>query len=694
MFELSVASKYLLPRWRQLSVSIISLISILVIALVVWLIVVFFSVTDGLEKTWTRKLTALTAPIRITPTDAYYRSYYYQVDTVSFASNYASKTIKEKLEASQTDPYDPTLDTEIPVFWSLPDKDPQDRLKDIVKLAYGAIHAIPDIRPQDFELTMSHIDLKLIRSVLPNQRFSTEATISYPAYVGNFQSDHPHLNDTLLPLRHQDVQNVLHLLNYQFDPSVEEPNPSQAPPLVFKQRLKTFFEGVNITSLSLPSQGWTLPLSFLKQETEWEAYAIHKNGHILRLIIPVTVGQKNAVQASLNQQHLDYLTGRLKIQKTGLTFTTVDNQTAITASIPLILMGSLNFPVEVIASSIEQAHRLEDVLFQGRFTIQGKTLTGLIPYRGLDIGAFTLLQETSPFWVYYESGRFILPHDAINGHAVLLPKSFKDAGVFVGDHGYLTYIMPTTSALLEQRLPIYVAGFYDPGIIPIGGKFILTDSDVLALIRPPQQEKGNTNGINVHFTDLERADQIKAELVQAFKKLGIERYWNIETYREYEFTKEIMQELHSQKSLFTLIAVVIIIVACSNIISMLIILVNDKKTEIGILRSMGASSTSIGLIFGIAGALIGIAGSVIGIIAAVATLHYLHFLMGLIGQWQGHAMFSSSFYGEKLPHELSYEALGFVIISTLLVSLLAGIVPAIKACLVRPSAILKATGEG
>src|SRR5690348_1278274 len=97
MFELSIAFKYLTPRWRQLSVSIISLISILVIALVVWLIVVFFSVTYGLEKSWINKLIALTAPIRITPTEAYYDSYYFQADAISSSSDFNYKTIGEKL---------------------------------------------------------------------------------------------------------------------------------------------------------------------------------------------------------------------------------------------------------------------------------------------------------------------------------------------------------------------------------------------------------------------------------------------------------------------------------------------------------------------------------------------------------------------------------------------------------------------
>jgi lipoprotein-releasing system permease protein len=59
MYELSIALKYLLPKKKQLSASIISLLSIAVIALVVWLIVVFFSVTHGLENRWVDRLKIL-----------------------------------------------------------------------------------------------------------------------------------------------------------------------------------------------------------------------------------------------------------------------------------------------------------------------------------------------------------------------------------------------------------------------------------------------------------------------------------------------------------------------------------------------------------------------------------------------------------------------------------------------------------
>jgi lipoprotein-releasing system permease protein len=164
----------------------------------------------------------------------------------------------------------------------------------------------------------------------------------------------------------------------------------------------------------------------------------------------------------------------------------------------------------------------------------------------------------------------------------------------------------------------------------------------------------------------------------------------VESYHEYPFTKDIIQQLQSEKNLFSLISLVIIIVACSNIISMLIILVNDKKLEIGILRSMGASSASIAAVFGICGIIMGTTGSLVGIIAAIATLKNVNELVAFLSHLQGHDLFNPIFYGNTLPTELSFDALLFVMITTAAISLLAGVVPAVKASLMRPSAILRA----
>ncbi|KIC76363.1 hypothetical protein DB41_GH00010 [Neochlamydia sp. TUME1] len=130
--------------------------------------------------------------------------------------------------------------------------------------------------------------------------------------------------------------------------------------------------------------------------------------------------------------------------------------------------------------------------------------------------------------------------------------------------------------------------------------------------------------------------------------------------------------------------------ACSNVISMLIILVNDKKLEIGILRSMGASSASIASIFGFCGMTMGLAGSVIGIGAALLTLRHLELLVTFLSRLQGHEAFNPLYYGDSLPNEVSMEALLYVISFTALISLFSGLVPAVKASLLRPSTILRA----
>jgi len=63
--------------------------------------------------------------------------------------------------------------------------------------------------------------------------------------------------------------------------------------------------------------------------------------------------------------------------------------------------------------------------------------------------------------------------------------------------------------------------------------------------------------------------------------------------------------------------------------------------------------------------------------------------VNMISWVQGYDMFNPVFYGDMLPTEMSFEALAFVLISTAFISLLAGVVPAVKASLMKPSAILR-----
>ncbi len=560
-FAFSVAFKYLIPRWRQLSVSVISVVSIFVVALVVWLVLVFLSVTNGIEKGWIEKLIAFNAPLQLTPTDAYYNSYYYQVDSISQASQYSHKSLGEKLASPVTDPYDPNSDVEVPTFWATTEGTPP---KDIVKETYAVITSLPDIskmaasdlRINDFEVAFSNMRLRLVRGAA--QTFITQAS-----YLTSLDALNPKLQSTLIPPTSKDLSNIL----------------TQAP-----------------------------------------------------------LSGKSAQEDAPNS----------------------DNRR----------------PQAVIDQGLQR--------FYSNVIDGAPTLT------------FSSPPDTPPLWSYVLSSpnnkkEIILPSDLGAGQGVLVAKNFKSHGVLVGDRGYLSYYAPTASSVQELRIPIYVAGFYDPGITPLGGRFVLVNKSITSLIRATVSDKDKTmgNGFQIWIDDFNQAENAKKLIEENLEKKGLASYWQVQTFREYEFSKDILQQLQSDKMLFVLIAIIIIIVACSNIISMLILLVNDKKMDIGILQSMGASPWNIGAIFGICGFTMGILSSALGTVAAIFTLHNLQSLVHFLSAIQGHDAFQASFYGDTLPNELSYGALGFVLITTIAFSVLAGLVPAIKASLMRPAAILR-----
>ena len=197
-FELSVALKYLIPKWRQLSVSIISLVSILVISLVVWLVIVFLSVTEGLEKKWIQELVALNAPLRMTPTEKYYNSYYYLVDAISYDSNYMTKSIGEKLASAKSDPYDLNFDRELPADFPQPELTAEGALIDPVKGAYSLANSLESkyegIRPSEYEVTFGNLNLGISQPGKEEKNILTQLS-----YIASYDPNNTNFQKLLIP---------------------------------------------------------------------------------------------------------------------------------------------------------------------------------------------------------------------------------------------------------------------------------------------------------------------------------------------------------------------------------------------------------------------------------------------------------------------------------------------------------------
>lgn len=657
-FELSVALKYLLPRARQLSVSIISLISVLVISLVVWLVIVFLSVTHGIEKKWLEELVTINAPLRMTPTEEYYKSYYYLSDTLSERSGYSSKSLGEKLHSPLTDSYDPSFDAEIPLHFPIADKNPDGSVKDLVKEGWEAISSLNSfkgMRAHEFEVTFGNLELDLFRS---EKGEIAKSFLTQLCYISSFDTQNKRLGNMILPPAAPDVNNLLFRLS-----TIDTPQAGVAQSTLF-----TSLENIALKPLH---EGTPLPTALYPNEGVFKAYGLMQGGKISKILLPSKKEHRNKNKA-------------LEMVEGSITFKNRIPEFAFAAEMHpqprIVLDPSTFFSAQPLSSTFPS------LLCQVETVVQGIKLAGTLPLKNLEIAEASL--PSSP--LIFSKGA--TPEKNPLGIGILIARNFQKSGVLLGDAGTISYYQPTTGQMKEQRIPIYVAGFYDPGLMPTGNKVVFADTSLLASMRSDLRANDNMlgNGFQIYLSNINDAPAAKEALILALNERGLSKYFTVESFADYEFAKPVLEQLKSDKTLFTLIAVIILIVACSNIISMLILLVNDKKKEIGILQSMGLSTRQIASIFGLCGFLTGVISSVIGILSACVTLHYLQSLVNLLSFMQGREAFQAAFYGSSgLPNELSYSALIFVLISTICISLLAGIVPAIKASRIRPAVILR-----
>jgi lipoprotein-releasing system permease protein len=653
MFELTVALRYLIPRKKSLSTAIVSLLSVVVISLVVWLVLVFLSVTRGIERNWLQKLTSLHAPVRISPTERYYSSYYYQADSLSAASGYTLKTIGEKAEAAISDPYSDQTDAQAPMYWPSPERHSDGRLRDPVKETVALLN---DMRAtyQDYEIGGALLRLSLSR---PTGTAGAGATLSQMSYLLSFMDRNPRFSSLVMEPSADDVDA---LLKMAADP----------------KRLEAILSNARIDEVRVES----LDPALLPENIEFSAFAQP------RAFNEVKIPQGKNAPAPDGWQ-----TGRL-IRK-GSTWTWRSPAGELMQNPQLSMIAPLSLRVAIAPQEYSD---LASVRFQASGEIQDISLSGQTRWNAAAVSRaaprvrFDAAPAILPPWLIEVKGQCRLPYFG-SLQPFLLPKSYRDMGVRIGDRGTLNFAAHGAASAQEQRLNVQVAGFYDPGLFSMGGRCLIVPQSVTRTIHAASQtfspDGTPTNGIFV-WSDQD-SETVKEKIEQSLNEAGLSSYWNVATFKDFEFSKELFQQFRSDRTLFLLIAILILLVACCNIISLLILLVNDKKREIAILQAMGASWRSVATIFGCCGLVMGALSSLIGTAAAIFTLNHLDSVVSFLSALQGHAAFQPAFFGQSLPNELSTEALLFVCIATPLLSLLAGLVPALRASRIRPAIALR-----
>jgi len=202
----------------------------------------------------------------------------------------------------------------------------------------------------------------------------------------------------------------------------------------------------------------------------------------------------------------------------------------------------------------------------------------------------------------------------------------------------------------------------------------------------------------LHIEDAKQVLNLESANAIAFKVnniLDARRISRIvaETLDEYMYIRSwitsqgsLYQDIQMVKSLMYVILLLVVAVACFNIVSTLVMAVNEKRSDIAILKTMGASNWSLRFIFIVQGAFNGLVGSVIGAITGCYIALNLTAIIKALELLIGHKVLSGDIYFiDFLPSELDYSQALIVSLLAFVMSILATFYPAWRASSIQPA---------
>jgi lipoprotein-releasing system permease protein len=152
----------------------------------------------------------------------------------------------------------------------------------------------------------------------------------------------------------------------------------------------------------------------------------------------------------------------------------------------------------------------------------------------------------------------------------------------------------------------------------------------------------------------------------------------------------LISVLQVQKDTMFIVLGMIVLVAAFNVISSLIMLVKDKRADIAVLRTLGASSGAVLRIFVMCGAFVGVTGTAIGTVIGIVFCHNIVAIQRTVEHITGGQVFDSSvFLLTELPNTIDWGDVARVIALGLGLSLLATLYPSWRAARTDPVEALR-----
>jgi len=310
------------------------------------------------------------------------------------------------------------------------------------------------------------------------------------------------------------------------------------------------------------------------------------------------------------------------------------------------------------------------VLQQAMITIQGVGTGALV--RGVDPSAPLVQHEVGK---QMKQGSLSALSTAVGPPGIILGKELaRHLGVLPGE--VVTLISPqgaiTAAGMIPKMRRFTVVGITEVGMYEY-------DSTVAYLALPHAQEfaglQNRVTGIDIRLVDPFAAGAVGRAIQSRLRFPYWVRNWM-------EMNRNLFSALQLEKIALFAILTIIVLVAAFAIIGHLVLLVAEKRKEIGILKAMGVSGGSIASIFLIVGMLIGVVGTAAGSLVGFALIHIqnTYKIIRLAGD---------VYQIDALPMRLSTPDFLWIIGAALVISFLATIYPARRAARLDPVEVLR-----
>lgn len=257
----------------------------------------------------------------------------------------------------------------------------------------------------------------------------------------------------------------------------------------------------------------------------------------------------------------------------------------------------------------------------------------------------------------------------------------RSMGVRQGDS--VTLIAPsgqvTPAGVVPRLKQMTVVGTFDSGHFEYDSALVLMHQDDAARIF---RLEGPT-GIRIKLRDLHQAREVAQQLAGSLSGNLLIRDWTRQN-------RTWFAAVQLEKRMMFIILTLIVAVAAFNLVSTLVMTVTDKRADIAILRTLGASPKSIMGIFMVQGAMVGVIGTLSGLLLGLGVAFNIDVIVPALERLLNASFLPRDIYLiSRMPSEPLYADIMPIAVISLVLAFLATIYPSWRASRVNPAEALR-----